>query len=141
MSAMKARIAGVIILLLGLLLLLTPWLIFPVCGVGRNAAGVSRALGHHGCHGTLWAETAIGSATIIIGLLPLIWPKPRVLRPAAWASAGCALLAVLFPLFITGMCNFSTMPCRLATLPAIETVAAFQVISASFILLTFRKTS
>jgi hypothetical protein len=141
MTAMRARIAAAVIILLGVLLLLTPWLIFPVCGVGRNAVGGARAIGHHGCQGTLWAETAIGSATIIIGLLPLVWPKPRVLRPAAWASAGGALLAVLFPLFITGMCNFPAMPCRLATLPAIETVAALLAINASFVLLAFRKRS
>jgi len=136
---MKPRAIGIVIMILGALLILTPWYIFPVCGVGRYAPPAGALIGYHGCHATLRAETLLGAVTIILGVLPLLWPQRKALMAATWASVGVAVLAVLFPTVITGLCKVATMPCRLGTLPALETVATLLVINAIFGLLIYRK--
>lgn len=109
---------------LGLLLILVPWLIFPVCGVGRYAPAEGKIAGHHGCHKTLKAETALGIVVIGLGAVPLIYPRKKTMAAAAGLAVVAAFLAALFPTVITGMCKVPTMPCNLGTTPALVTVGA-----------------
>jgi Domain of unknown function (DUF4418) len=116
---MKNRGLGVFFIVLGILLILTPWIIFPVCGVGRYAPPSGQIVGHHGCHATLKAETIIGGITILAGMLPILWPKRKLVIPVAGFTIVLAVLSALFPTYITGMCKMATMPCNLGTTPAI----------------------
>lgn len=136
---MKAKAMGIALAALGALLILTPWYIFPVCGVGRYAPGPGMPLGVHPCHGTLSAETVLGAVAIIMGLIPLFWPHKRTVLAASISSAVIAALAALFPLAITGMCKVATMPCRLGTEPALYTVATLMMLTAALGLLAYRK--
>jgi hypothetical protein len=135
---MKARMVGIALMVLGLLLVLTPWVIFPVCGVGRYAPPPGVVTGTHPCHGTLQAETVLGAAAMVIGLIPLLWPQKSSVLWASIAAAALAVLAVLFPLEITGLCRVVTMPCRLGTLPAVETVATLMMLTAALGLTVYR---
>jgi hypothetical protein len=121
---MKARILGGAIMILGALLIVTPWVIFPVCGVGRYAMEG----GHHGmtppCHQTLKAETALGAAVIVVGLVPLFWPGRRPALAASGLIAVAAVLAVAFPAGLTSMCKMPSMPCLAGTYPALIVMAA-----------------
>ncbi|HUT52522.1 MAG TPA: DUF4418 family protein [bacterium] len=135
---MKARAVGIAVVALGVLLVLTPWVIFPVCGVGRFAPGPGIAPGMHPCHGTLQAETVLGAAAIVIGFIPVLWPRKKAVLGASLGAAAVAVLAVLFPLAITGLCKVVTMPCRLGTLPALETVATLMMLAAALGLTVYR---
>jgi len=128
---MKQRVFGLVFALLGLLLILTPRLIFPVCGVGRYAPPEGQAAGYHACHGTLKAETVLGAAAILVGSVAFLWPKRRVLAATSVLGLVTAVLAACFPLFITGMCKMPTMACRLGTQPALVTIAVLMAIAAA----------
>ena len=120
---MKARVVAIMIMIWGALLILIPWTIFPVCGIGPNAAGTMASIGYHGCQGTLRAETALGLIALGLAAVPLLWPQRRPLLIASLGGLLIALLAILFPTVITGMCRVPTMPCRMGTLPALIIVS------------------
>ncbi len=128
---MKNRSLGVFIAVLGILLVLTPWIIFPVCGVGRHAPPSGQIIGHHGCHATLKAETVLGGITILAGMLPVLWPKRKLALPVSVSVIILAVLASLFPAYITGMCRMATMPCNLGTTPAIIIVSILMGLSGA----------
>ena len=128
---MKARVLGIIFVILGVLLILTPWVIFPVCGVGRFAPPPGQSIGHHGCHGTLYAETIIGIITVVVGLFTALWSRQKVVMFSSISVFGLAVIAVLFPFLITGVCKMSTMVCRLGTVPGLVTVAVLMAIVAT----------
>jgi len=111
-------------MVMGVLLILTPWVIFPVCGVGRYAPpGGVTLTGGHGCHQTLKAVTAMGLLAIIIGVVPTLWPRKKIVYAAAAATLPLALLTSVFPFKITGMCMDPTMPCNLGATPGVVTVS------------------
>jgi hypothetical protein len=119
---MRARAMGAVLVILGLLIIATPRAIFPVCGMGPGASAESRA-GVHACHKTMKAETVLGAAAILAGFIPILWPGGKQILAASVAALVIAVLAALFPLYITGMCRMATMPCRMGTLPALVTLA------------------
>jgi hypothetical protein len=110
----RARVIGSVLAALGIILMVTPRYIFPVCGYGEP--------GLHACHGTLKAETVLAAITIVIGLLPVLWPLRRTALAASVSALVIAALVVLFPVAITGMCKMPTMACLMGTLPALVTV-------------------
>jgi hypothetical protein len=120
---MAKRVTGLVIVLLGMLLALTPWYIFPVCGKGRQAPKAGNPAAHHGCANTLKAETALGLLTVGIGLIALMRPTRRVLFSASSALLVLAGFVVLFPLQLTGLCLNSAMPCRTGALPGLVALA------------------
>ncbi|MCP4600415.1 MAG: DUF4418 family protein [Proteobacteria bacterium] len=119
----KWQILGAVTIVLGVLIVAVPWAVFPVCGVGRYAPLDGQLVGHHGCHSTLYAETIIGIIISAIGLVMVIWPRQRTVFVSSISVFILAILAVLFPVAITGVCKMSTMPCRLGTVPALVTGA------------------
>ncbi|MCP4675108.1 MAG: DUF4418 family protein [Deltaproteobacteria bacterium] len=137
----NARVLGTAIGCLGVLIIVVPWIIFPVCGVGRYAPPPGQSIGHHGCHGTLDAETVIGVITIIAGLVAIILPRKRVVFAVSISVMLMAVLVVLFPAAITGVCKMSTMPCRLGTVPALYSVAILMGVTGSLGLWLSRKNS
>ncbi len=136
---MRGRALGITIIVLGVLLILTPWYIFPVCKVGRYAPPEGVQLGGHGCHDTLKAETALGGLAVIIGFLPVIWPRKKALLAASTAIVLIALLVALFPTVITGMCKVPTMPCNTGTLPALIILSILFGITGVSGIIVFRK--
>ena len=126
-------------MLLGILLILTPWYIFPVCGVGRNAPAPGEPIGHHTCFRTLKAETVLGAITILISIMPVLWPLRKIVLGASLGSLVIAVLVILFPTAITGLCKMPTMACRVGTLPALVTVGILIGIAAAIGLISSRK--
>ena len=120
---MATRVTGLVIVLLGMLLALTPWYIFPVCGKGRHASKDGNLAAHHGCANTLKAETALGLLAIALGLIALMRPTRKVLFSASCGLIVLSGFVVLFPLQITGLCLNTAMPCRTGTLPGLVTLA------------------
>ncbi len=135
----KWRILGAVTVVLGVLMVAVPWVVFPVCGVGRYAPPAGQPVGHHGCHGTLDAETIIGIIIAVIGLVMAIRPRQRIVFVSSISVCILAILAVLFPIAITGVCKMSTMPCRLGTVPALVTASLLMGATALAGLLLSRK--
>jgi hypothetical protein len=114
----KVRFFSLLIIVLSVLLLLVPWQLFPVCGVGRYAipGGMMQM---HGCSATLKAVVFCSVIGILIGLIIQLQPKPVTAVAAAIAFAVLGVLVILFPTTITGVCLVATMPCVWGTKPAL----------------------
>lgn len=115
---MKNRLfIGLTISLLGLLLALVPQYLFPVCTKMIETAGGTFV--PMKCY---WS----GKAELGLGLLILFTGVFYLLAKNLWLRLGicCVLilnifLALSIPLFLIGGCAAHSMPCQLATFPAI----------------------
>lgn len=110
---------GAATVILGLLVILIPLLIFPVCGFGRHAPPPGQAIGSHLCHGTLYTEIVVGIFAVLSGLLMLIRPERQVVAHASTWVVILAVVGVSLPTALTGVCKMPTMPCRTGTVPAL----------------------
>ncbi|HEY9161212.1 MAG TPA: DUF4418 family protein [Desulfomonilia bacterium] len=115
----KSQIWALVIILLGVVVILIPWQLFPVCGVGRYAPPAGAMPRMHGCDGTLKAATYLGIITICAGLLPLFFKQHLAGLISAVSTAVIGVLLILFPTVITGVCKVPTMPCVFGTKPAL----------------------
>jgi len=126
---MRIRIFGMLILVWGLILILIPWVLFPVCGAGRFASSPGHPEKPHPCWPTAKAETVLGILSIGIGLIPLLKPTRKSILGASLSSIIISVLVVLFPGFITGLCKAPTMACRIGTLPALVGLAIIMLLT------------
>jgi hypothetical protein len=108
----KRFLTGILFIILGLLVAIGPQTLFSVCGA------------HDGkfmkCHWTAQAELGIGFIVAILGLL-LILIASRQFRIGI--SIGIflnAILVLLIPNILIGVCGSLHMNCRILTLPALN---------------------
>jgi hypothetical protein len=111
---MKTSLA---LLFFAALLYATPRWIFPVCGSTTMA-----------CHRTLIAESWLALALLAIAFIRC------ALRPVTHLLLPIAILVLLFPLCITGVCPGPHAACHLATRPALITLG---VLLLAFYLIVF----
>lgn len=105
-----------ILIILGVLIAIVGWFIFPVCG------GTMR------CGYTARAETVVGSLIVLVGAL-LMFTKTSETRILGGAvGIGMGVVTVLLPTYIIGMCTKDTMPCRIGTEPALIILGAIAII-------------
>ncbi len=135
----KAQVWALVILLLGLIVILIPWHLFPVCGVGRFAPSTGGLTRMHGCDGTLKAATVLGALTILAGLLPLLFKQHIAGILSAVSTAVIGVLLIMFPTVITGVCKVPTMPCVYGTKPALIMAGIVLILAGSFGALLMKK--
>jgi hypothetical protein len=121
----KVRIFLLLIIVLSILLILIPWQLFPVCGVGRYA--MQKGMVMHGCGATLNAVTLFGIIGIVIGFIVQVRPGRVIAVASSLAFAVLGGLVILFPTAITGVCRVAAMPCVYGTKPALI-VAGFVMV-------------
>lgn len=124
------KIPGVGFAIIGLLMVLTPWLIFPICGQGRYAPPSGTPDKPHKCIGTAYVATGLGAAIALAGIVAAVRPRRRTVRAAAAATAALAGLAVLSPKY-AGICMMATMPCRAGTVPALAFLFVLSLAAAA----------
>lgn len=130
---MKNRlILSLFFILIGLLLILVPLYILPVCPPPELVSMPSDAIDQHAAHSmqhgtgkimkcfwTARAEIGIGSVVIAIGLL-MHFTKNAFIRMGLSMSLACiALLAAAIPLVLIGVCGNEMMRCNMGTKPAL----------------------
>jgi hypothetical protein len=132
------RIYSLFVITLSVLVILTPWLLFPVCGVGRYAmpGGMMKM---HGCDTTLYAVTVIGVIGVVVGIVMQIIPYKRNAHLASIAVAVLGGLVILLPTVITGVCKVATMPCVYGTKPALIVAGSIMVIFGALGFILYRK--
>ncbi len=134
MTDKNVNLYGVLLVILGILIILVPWIIFPVCEMEGiyvvTAAGAKLPMT---CGWTARAETGVGALIILAGGL-LIARSTRETRQAVGIfSIAMGALVVLFPTVIIGMCKVATHPCRLTTLPALEILGVIVIIIGGYL--------
>lgn len=110
---MKNRvITGIVLMLAGLLYIMVPHLILPVCGHVADTPFMK-------CFWTARAELGLGIVVIWGGLLLLLMRALAVRTGVCLVLLAVTVLAASLPLGLIGMCRMADMPCRAGTLPAL----------------------
>ncbi|MWN31405.1 DUF4418 family protein [Gilliamella sp. Pra-s65] len=153
---MKNRIiSSSIFIIIGVLIILFPLYILPVCPLpeaivtpvdtmshGMSAMnGASSELAHSGhmhastgkimkCFWTARAEIGIGCLVIVIGALLLISRTAFIRMGLSMATACISLLAAAIPTILIGVCSNEMMRCNMGAKPALVLLSGLLFIAA-----------
>lgn len=129
------RGVGVLLIVLGIVVILTPWFLFPVCEVEgmylKTASGTQMPMK---CGWTARAETGMGALIIVTGGLLAARTSRETRQAAGVFSIATGVLVILFPTVLIGMCALADHPCRMVTLPALEVLGVIVVIIGGYLL-------
>lgn len=139
-------IAGILILL-GILVAVTPWYIFPVCEVkgtsddsmadmkmGSDSSMATSPGTHMKCWYTAEAETGVGALIILMGILLIVLPSRISEKVTGILSVILGIVTISIPTFVIGVCNSPSAPCRIGTLPALILLGFLTVIAGMYLL-------
>ncbi len=117
---MKISIPAIILIVLGILLVVSPWTIAPVCEVNGMFAQLANGKTlPMPCGWTARAEVGMGALTILAGLLLMFSQSAETKRIIGLFGVALGVLTILFPLYITKMCALADHPCNLLTKPVL----------------------
>ena len=117
---MKISIPAIILIVLGILLVVSPWTIAPVCEVNGMFAQLANGKTlPMPCGWTARAEVGMGVLIILAGLLLTFSQSAETKRMIGLFSVALGVLTILFPLYITKMCALADHPCNLLTKPVL----------------------
>jgi hypothetical protein len=126
---------GALLVLLGIIIILTPWVIFPVCEMQGMymvlQSGVKMSMP---CGYTARAETGVGALIVVAGGLLIARRTPETKQAVGVFSIAAGVLVILFPTVFIGMCKLADHPCRQLTLPALEILGAAVIIIGGYLL-------
>lgn len=143
----RNRIIAAVLILIGLLIILTPWYIFPICEIAEKSGTLQMETGGNndmnmesGSHMTCWytaeAEAGTGALVILAGLVLLALPNRDSRRSLGIIAAGLGVVTVLLPTYLIGMCtSFPDTPCNIGTKPALILLGALTVITGIYLVL------
>ena len=119
---MKNRIIfAAVFVLLGLLVILAPTVLFPVCESEMKMA----------CFFTKKAEIGVGLLIAAIGVVSFFLKNKDIRIGLSIAQFLNAALVLALPLKLTGLCKKSDMACRVKTLPALIVLSVLLAIVAA----------
>jgi Domain of unknown function (DUF4418) len=144
-SSNRNKLLAGILIILGLLIAITPWYIFPVCEAGTsgdNSGGMKMGAGsdqqmtksgtHMKCWYTAEAEVVVGTFVALAGIVLLFLKGQGKRRAIGIATIVLGVLTILIPTFLIGVCNTSDAPCRIGTLPALIILGVLTVIAGIY---------
>jgi hypothetical protein len=127
---------GALLVLLGIVVILTPWIIFPVCEhYGSYMMTQSGMQVPMTCGWTARAESGIGALIAIGGGLLIFRSTPETRQAVGIYTIAMGILVILFPTFIIGMCKMAEHPCRALTLPALEILGIIVILVGGYLVM------
>jgi hypothetical protein len=137
---MKFSIPAIVLVVLGILLVVSPWTIAPVCEVGGMYAQLSSGKTlPMPCGWTARAEIGIGAITIFAGLLLAFAKSAETKRVLGFIGIALGIFAVLFPLYITKMCGMAEHPCNLLTKPVLVLLGVAVIVVSAYVIYDAQK--
>ena len=119
---MKNRIIfAVAFILLGLLVILAPTVLFPVCESEMKMA----------CFFTKKAEIGAGLVIAALGVIYFFLKNKDIRLGISIAQFLNAGLVLAFPAKLTGLCKMSDMACRVKTYPALIVLSVLLALTAA----------
>ena len=119
---MKNRILfAAAFILLGLLVILAPTVLFPVCESEMKMA----------CFFTKKAEIGAGLVIAALGVIYFFLKNKDIRLGISIAQFLNAGLVLAFPAKLTGLCKMSDMACRLKTYPALIVLSVLLALTAA----------
>jgi hypothetical protein len=126
---------GVLLILLGIIIILTPWVIFPVCEMhGLFAETKTGTKLPMPCGYTGRAETGIGALIVVSGGVLIARKTQDTKQVVGVFSIATGVLVILYPTVLIGMCKLADHPCRQLTIPAFEILGAAVIIIGGYLL-------
>jgi hypothetical protein len=144
---------GILFIILGLLIALGPYTIFPVCGEGlsnylspssqestqmnnsmagsSNQSSMSSTSMTMKCHWTAQAELGIGFVIVVLGILLIVFSSGLVRLGLSLSLVPVGILALLIPNTLIGICDNVHMNCHAETLPALTILSGILIIAAA----------
>lgn len=134
---MNRVIISLVFVVLGLLVILVPTYLLPVCApmevispVVNVQAPAHVTVKYMKCHWTGQAEMGIGAVIMALGLLMLL-SRSACVRLGLSLSVICvAMLAAAIPTVLIGVCPGEMMPCHMGTLPSLLLLSGLLVVIA-----------
>ncbi|MDR2295858.1 MAG: DUF4418 family protein [Clostridiales Family XIII bacterium] len=111
---------GVPILAIGVVVAVVPRLVYQMF---ESAHGMPMR-----CYATANAEIAVGAALVVFGALYFFSRSAKLRLAASVLAILSAVLALLFPTALTGLCGDAHMACHVLTLPALFASCALIVL-------------
>ena len=131
----KVNGIGALLVILGIITILMPWIIFPVCETqGQYVQAVSGMKFPMPCGWTARAESGLGALIVVAGGLLIARSTPETRQAVGIFSLALGALVILFPTVITGMCRVADHPCRQLTLPALEILGIAVILIGGYLL-------
>lgn len=134
---MNRVIISLVFVVLGLLVILVPTYLLPVCAPMEVISPVVNVqtpahvtVKYMKCHWTGQAEMGIGAVIMALGLLMLL-SRSACVRLGLSLSVICvAMLAAAIPTVLIGVCPGEMMPCHMGTLPSLLLLSGLLVVIA-----------
>jgi len=127
----SGRFSACVIVVLGMLTILAPYVIFPVCdGLVATASGGAMPMK---CFWTARAAAGLGGPLLFAGLVLFFAESPAVRFGVALMLLPIGLLILLVPWKLIGVCAAEAMPCHMGTLPALCLLSLFTGVTAAAI--------
>jgi len=133
----KAKIFGITLAILGILVILTPHLIFPVCEYHGISATVILPPTYTGfvvtggtatmpfkCYWMAWAEVAVGIPIVVSALMLVFIRRPETRKVLSLIALTLGVMVILLPTALIGTCPEPTAPCNTGTKPALLALGA-----------------
>lgn len=126
----KNKVFGIIYMIFGLFLAISPHKIFPVC---EKMEKVMK------CHWTAQAELGIGLLIFALGVLLIIFKSKETQTALSLVGFISGILALLFPTVLIGGCMKPEMACRTHAFPAIYAISVLLIIISVVHIMYLRK--
>lgn len=132
---------GGVLLLLGVLIAVTGWYIFPVCEVeGKFVETKAGKLLPMPCGYTARAETGVGALVGLVGLGVIALPSLGSRRAFGLMTVGLGAVAIALPTVLIGMCAAPDHICRVATQPTLILLGGVTVMTGGYLLFARNRT-
>jgi hypothetical protein len=134
-SNIRVNGIGALLVILGIIIILVPWIIFPVCEMGglyvQTVSGMQFPMP---CGWSARADSGIGVLIVIAGSLLIVRNTPETRQAVGVFSIASGALVILFPTVLIGMCKIASHPCRTMTLPVLELLGVFVIIIGGYLI-------
>ncbi|WP_215492284.1 DUF4418 family protein [Fenollaria sporofastidiosus] len=118
----KNKIIGILFIILGVLVFLTPGTLAPVCPAMADGKFMK-------CHWMGQAIKGIGGVMTVLGLIyTLICSKKQMFFTLAISNVVIGIYAILLPAKLIGGCMNAEMACRAKTMPMIYILVGLYIV-------------
>ncbi len=137
---MKISLPALILIILGILIVVSPWTFAPICEVeGMYAQLASGKTLPMPCGWTARAEIGMGVLAILAGLLLNFSQSAETKRVIGLIGVALGILTIMFPLYITKMCAMADHPCNLLTKPVLALLGVAVIVVSCYIIYMAQK--
>ncbi len=120
-TLMKNRfIIAALFILAGLLVILIPTVLFPVCESEMKMA----------CYYTKQAEIGVGAVILLLGIVSALFSDKKTRSGISIAQFLNGALVLALPFKLTGLCKMSDMACKAKTQPALIVIGVLILVIA-----------